>query len=145
MQNYVATTKIDIVGRFARRLAGYPNEQKTQDSALLFAGPAGEDGGGQSAARSELAANDAPFGARGLDDINEDFVHGVFIKNSQITVCQEIHFQGFELEAFFGGHVAYGDDSEIGQTGFGADGGVFGETRSDNVAGKLIWPGFQFR
>src|SRR5258708_2832805 len=41
-------------------------------------GPAGEDGGGEAAAGSEFAADDAPFGLHGGDDVAQDFDNGVF-------------------------------------------------------------------
>src|SRR5258708_34793429 len=39
-------------------------------------GPAGEDGGGEAAAGSEFAADDAPFGLHGGDHVAQDFVNG---------------------------------------------------------------------
>jgi len=43
-------------------------------------GPAGEDRRGEAAARSEFAADDAPFGLHGGDDVAQDFVNGVFVE-----------------------------------------------------------------
>src|SRR5712692_5051422 len=103
-------------------------------------GPAGEDGGGEAAAGREFAADDAPFGANGGDDVAEDFVDGVFVKDAEPAVGEKIHFQGFELEAVLLRHVLDGDGAEVGETGLGADGGVFGKARGDDVAGKLIGP-----
>src|SRR2546426_7521531 len=68
-------------------------------------GPAGEDGSGQSTARSEFAADEAPLRANGFDDIVENFVHGVFVEDPQAAVGEEIHFQGLQLEAILGGQV----------------------------------------
>ena len=49
-------------------------------------GPAGEDGGREAAARSEFAADDAPFGADGSDDVAENFVDGVFVEDAEVAI-----------------------------------------------------------
>src|SRR5882724_9367236 len=92
-------------------------------------GPAGEDGGGEAAAGGEFAADDAPFGADSGDDVVKDFVDGVFVEDAEAAIGEEIHFEGFELDAIFFGHVLNGDGAEVGEAGLGADGGVFGEAR----------------
>src|SRR6267378_3154302 len=94
-------------------------------------GPASEDGGGEAAAGSEFAADDAPFGADGGDDVAEDFVDGVFVEDAEAAIGEEIHFEGFELDAIFFGHVLNGDGAEVGEAG------------GDDVAGELIGPGFE--
>src|SRR5882724_12794638 len=106
-------------------------------------GPAGEDGGGKAAAGSEFAADDAPFGADGGDDVVKDFIGGVFVEDAEVAIGEEIHFEGFELDAILFGHVLNGDGAEVGEAGLGADRGVFGEARGDDVAGELIRPGFE--
>ena len=108
-------------------------------------GPAREDGSGKAAARCELAADDTPFRVNRGDNVLEDFVDRVFVKNAQAAVSQQIHFQGLELDAVFLGHVLDGDGAEIGQARFGAHGRVFGKLGSDDVAWELIWPSFEFR
>src|SRR6266702_1899774 len=105
--------------------------------------PAGEDGGGEPAARRKFAADDAPLRVNGFDDVAQNSVDGIFVKDAEAAVGEEIHFQRFELDAIFFGHVLDGDGAEVGETGLGADGGVFGKSRGDNVAGKLIRPGFE--
>src|SRR5713226_7683865 len=108
-------------------------------------GPAGEDGGGEAAAGSEFAADDTPFGANRGDDVAQDFIDGIFVEDAEAAVGEKIHFQGLQLDAVLFRHVLDGDGAEIRKTGFGADGGVFGKERSDDVAGKLIGPGLQRR
>src|SRR5882762_9923517 len=106
-------------------------------------GPTGEDGGGEAAARSEFTAHEAPFGLHGGDDVAQHSVDGVFVEDAQAAVGEEIHFQGFQLDAIFLRHVLDGDGAEVGETGFRADGGVLGKARGNNVAGKLIGPGLE--
>ena len=130
------------------RLAHILAPCSTRDLAFAFGvgadgGPAGEDGGGEAAAGSECAADDAPFGADGADDVVEDFVNGVFVEDAEVAIGEEIHFEGFELDTIFFGQVLDGDGAEVGEAGLGADGGVFGEARGDDVAGKLVGPGFE--
>src|SRR6266566_2486722 len=105
--------------------------------------PAGEDGGGEPAARRKFAADDAPLRANGFDDVAQNSVDGIFVKDAEAAVGEEIHFQRFQLDAIFFGHVLDGDGAEVGETGLGADGGVLGKACGDNVAGKLIRPGFE--
>src|SRR6266568_2093754 len=105
--------------------------------------PAGEDGGGEPAARRKFAADDAPLRANGFDDVAQNSVDGIFVKDAEAAVGEEIHFQRFQLDAIFFGHVLDSDSAEVGEPGLGADGGVFGKSRGDNVAGKLIGPGLE--
>jgi hypothetical protein len=112
-------------------------------TARLDGGPASEDGGGEAAAGGEFAADDAPFWEHGGDEIAEDFVDGVFVEDAEIAIGEKIHFQGLELDAGFFGHVLDGDGAEVGEAGLGADGGVFGKARGDDIAGELIGPGLE--
>src|SRR6266850_7525212 len=105
-------------------------------------GPAGEDGSDQASSGCKFATDDAPFGADGGDDVAQDSVDGVFVEDAQAAVGEEIHFQGFQFDAIFFGLVLDGDGAKVEQPGFGADGGVFGKARGDDIAGKLIRPGF---
>ncbi len=47
-----------------------------------------------------------------------------------------------KLEAALAGHVANGEDAEVGQAGLGANAGQLGVVDLDLIAGKLIAPGF---
>jgi hypothetical protein len=47
---------------------------------------AGEDGGGEAAARGEFAADDAPFGLNGGDDVAQHFVDGVFVEDALAAI-----------------------------------------------------------
>src|ERR1700693_5566595 len=107
--------------------------------------PAGQHRGGQTTARGELTADDAPLGTSGFYNVAQHLIHGVLIKNSQIAVGQQVHLESLELQTLFGGHVANSDGSEIRQAGFGADGRILRKTCGDNVARKLIWPSFKAR
>src|SRR6266851_4434989 len=145
---YILTSQKPISlssGPFNRSLPRYLLTSLPRAPLLARAdlGPAGEDGGGEAAAGSEFAADDAPLGAHGGDDVAEDFVDGVFVKDAEAAVGEQIHFQGFQLDAILLRHVLDGDGAEVGETGLGADGGVFGKARGDDVAGKLIGPGFE--
>src|SRR5713101_3891765 len=106
-------------------------------------GPASKDRGGQAAARREFAANDAPFGSDGVQDVTENLIHGIFIKNAQIAVSEQIHFQGLQFDALFLRHVLDGDGAEVGETGLWAYRGILGEARGNHVARILIWPSFE--
>jgi len=90
-----------------------------------------------------VARGRVTYGRAWSDDVAQNSVDGVFIEDAQAAVGEEIHFQGFQLDAVFLRHVLDGDGAEVGETGLGADGGVLGKARSNNVAGKLIGPGFE--
>src|SRR5258708_2805259 len=106
-------------------------------------GPAGEDGGGEAAAGGEFAADHAPFGLNGGDDVAQHSGDGGFVEDAQGAVGEGIHFQGLPVDGIFLRRVLDGDGAEVGQPGLGADGGVLGKARGNNVAGKLIGPGFE--
>ena len=90
-------------------------------TARLDGGPAGEDGRGEAAAGGEFTSDEAPFGAHSGDEVAEDFVDGVFVEDAEITIGEEIHFQGLELDAGFSRHVLDSDSAEVGEAGLGAD------------------------
>src|SRR6266581_3672372 len=79
--------------------------------------PAGEDGGGEPAARRKFAADDAPLRANGFDDVAQNSVDGIFVKDAEAAVGEEIHFQRFQLDAIFFGHVLDSDSAEVGGPG----------------------------
>src|SRR5208282_52837 len=107
--------------------------------------PASEERSGQAAAGREFAAHHTPFGIDGFDNIMKNLVHGVFIKDAEIAIREEVHLQSFELEAFLARHVLDGDRAIVGHSGFWADGSIFGKARSDDVAGILVGPGIELR
>src|ERR1700676_4269053 len=51
-------------------------------------GPSGKDRGSQAAAGREFAADDAPFGLHGGNDVAQDFVDGVFVEDAQVTISE---------------------------------------------------------
>src|SRR5260370_23281791 len=65
------------------------------------AGPACFDAGGQAAAGSEFAANNAPDRLGGFHDIAQDAVDSGFVKDSEAAIRPQIPFQGLPLEAEF--------------------------------------------
>ena len=81
----------------------------------------------------------------GGDDVTQDFVDGVFVEDAEAAVREEIHLECFQLDAIFPGHVLNRDGAVVRETGLGADGGILGKFRGNNVAGELVGPGFEFR
>jgi hypothetical protein len=108
----------------------------------LRAGPAGFYGGGDAAAGAEDAFDYGPNWVGGLDDVFEDLVDDVLLKDAEVAVAVEIFLERFEFEAALAGHVADGENAEVGQAGFGADAGQFGVVDFNLVAGELVAPGF---
>ena len=106
------------------------------------AGPAGFDGGGDAAARTEIAFNHGPDGVAGLYDVFEHLIGDVLLKDSEIAIGEEIFLVGLEFETELAGHVAEGDDAEVGKAGLGADGGELGVIDQNFVTRELVFPGF---
>src|SRR5271166_5255497 len=107
--------------------------------------PACKNGSVQATTGSEVPFDDAPDGPGGFDDVLEHFVDGIFIENAQIAIGEQVHFQGLELDAILARLVLNGNDAEVGQAGLGANRRVFGKSSGDDVARKLVGPGFQGR
>jgi hypothetical protein len=104
--------------------------------------PAGFHCGGDAAAGAKDAFDYGPDGVGGFDYVFENLIDDVFLEDAEVAVAVEIFLERFELEAALAGHVADGENAEVGQAGFGADAGQFGVVDFDLIAGKLVAPGF---
>ena len=102
----------------------------------------GFDDGGDAAAGAEVADDFGPDGVAGFDDVVEDLVDDVLLKDAEVAVSEEILLEGLEFEAGLAGHVADGEAAEVGKAGLGADGGELGVVDEDLVGFELIAPGF---
>ena len=87
----------------------------------------------------EVARDRGPNRSRRFDKISEDPVDGVFVKDPQIPIGEDIIFEGFQFYAPLIRHVVNGDDPEIGETCLGTDGGELGDGDRDLVALELIF------
>jgi len=67
------------------------------------------------------------------DQVVEDDVGDVFIKDAFVAIALQIEFQALEFDAFFGGDVGEGQGSEVGLAGLGADRGELGADDLDLV------------
>jgi len=114
----------------------------TENDLFGRAGPAGYDCGADAAAGAEDAFDFGPDGISGFDDVFENLVDDVFLEDAEVAVAEEIFLERLEFEAAVAGHIADGEDAEVGKAGFGADGSEFWVVDEDFVAGKLILPGF---
>jgi len=101
----------------------------------------GFDGGGDASAGAEVGFDEGPDGVGCADDVVEDLVGDVFLEDAEVAVAEEVFLEGFEFEAALAGHVADGDEAEVGEAGFGADGGELGVVDEDLVGGELVLPG----
>lgn len=83
-----------------------------------------------------------PHRSAGPDDILEDAVYGVLVKDAEIPVGVDIHFERFEFETGFVGHVVQRDGAEIRQICFGANRRVLWNFDGNFISLILIREGF---
>jgi hypothetical protein len=102
----------------------------------------GFDDGGDAAARTEVADYFGPDRVAGFDDVIEDLVDDVLLKDAEVAVGEEIFLEGFQLEAGLARHVSDGDAAKVGEAGLGADAGELGVVDEDFVCLELVAPGF---
>ncbi len=75
----------------------------------------------------------------------KDAVDGVLVKDAEIPVGVDIHFERFEFEAGFVGHVVQRDGAEIRQIRFGANRRVLWNFDGNFISLILIREGFDLR
>jgi hypothetical protein len=98
-----------------------------------------------SSSRVELARDRRSHGPAGLDDVLEDPVDSIFIKDAQIPVSEDIVFQGFELKAGTLRHVLDRNYPEIRKACFGTDRGKLWNLYGDLIIRKLVGECFDAR
>lgn len=95
--------------------------------------------------RGEFTPHRAPDWARGGNNVLEYSIHCVLIKDAQVSVSEEIKFEGFELKTGFVRLVFDDDRAVVRHPGLGTNRSVFGISGDDAVSRKLIGPDFYFR
>jgi hypothetical protein len=108
----------------------------------LLARPFCYDCGRNSSTRAEVALYFGPDWFGPSHHIFQHLIHDVFLKDAQVAVRLQVFLVGLQFEAEFVWLIAQRDYAEIGQAGFGADGGELGIVDYDFVAGELVGPGF---
>ena len=68
----------------------------------------------------------------------QDAVDGIFIKDAEISISMEIHFQRLQLQALLVRHIVHGDSAEIWKAGLWADRCIFWDLDGDFVALVLV-------
>jgi len=86
----------------------------------------------------ELPGDDNPNRFGGLDEILENSVDGVFIKNPKVPVSEDIYLQRFQFHTPLVRHILDGDRTEIGKPCSGTDRGEFRDRNRDFIVLKLI-------
>lgn len=64
----------------------------------MFLGVMGFDDAPQSPAGRKLSCDRGRDGATGFGEICQDPVHRIFIKDAQVPVGVNVHFEGFEFQ-----------------------------------------------
>src|SRR5579885_1058179 len=114
-------------------------------SSRTFAAPRRGDFRADAAARRKFADQRRRMRARRLYDIGQHPVHGVFLKDTQISIRNCVHFERFQLQTALIWHISKRENAGIGQAGFGANRGKLRHDDLDFIAGgELVRPGFDF-
>jgi hypothetical protein len=109
---------------------------------VFGAGIEGFDYCGDAAAGTEVAYYVGPDGVGGFDDVIEDLVDDVFLKDAEVAVDEEVFLERLQLHAFLAGHVTDGEAAEVWKAGLGTDAGELGVVDEDLVGLELVRPGF---
>src|SRR5579872_562765 len=103
--------------------------------------PLCEDGGRNSAARTEFPVNFGPYWLGPLRHVLENLIDDVFLKDAEVAVELQIFLQGLQFEAVLVRHVSNFEHSEVGQPSFWTNRGELGIVDDDFISGKLVRPG----
>jgi len=76
------------------------------------------------------------------NDISQNPIDRILIKNSEIAIFLDVHLEGLQFQTKLVRPVLDGDGTEIRQTGFGTHRRVFGIRNRYVIAGKLVRPAF---
>src|SRR5579863_3486181 len=98
-----------------------------------------------SSARPEITFHFRPRGPRPAHHIFEYLIDDIFLKDSEIAIRLQIFFQRLQFKASLRRHVADGEHSEIGQSGFRADRSKLWVIDDNFISRKLVWPSFNLR
>lgn len=105
----------------------------------------GTDQASKAPSSGELSRDGRRYRATSFDDVGKDSVDCILIKNSEIAISVDIHFEGFQLHAGLIGYIGQSNCSKIRKTGFGANRGIFRNVYRDFIPGILIRPCFEPR
>lgn len=93
----------------------------------------------------ESTSHCCPHRPTGLDDIMKDAVDRVLVKDAEIPIGVDVHFECLEFKAGFVRHVMQRDGAEIRQICFWANRGVFWNLDRNLVAFVLVRERFNVR
>ena len=93
------------------------------------------------AASGEGAGDFRPYGTARFDNIVEDSVDGIFVEDAEISVGVDVHFERFQLKAFFVRHVMQCNGSKVRQVSFWTNCCVLGDLNRDFIFLILIREG----
>lgn len=76
--------------------------------------------------------------------IFKNFIRNMFVKNSDVSICHDIFFEGFEFDAVFVRDIIDIDGCKIRKSGFGAYASEFWDCEADCIffIGILVFPCF---
>ncbi len=75
----------------------------------------------------------------------KDSVDGILVKDAEVTVGVDVHFERFQLKTFFIRHVVQRNGAEVGQVGLGANRRVLGNLDRNLISLVLIRERFNGR
>jgi hypothetical protein len=81
----------------------------------------------------------------GVDQVSQDSINSVFVKNSQISISGYVSFQGLKLQAKLVRKIIDINRAKVRKACLGADGGVLRENNLYFIGRILVFPAFDLR
>lgn len=100
------------------------------------------DHAAQPSASRKLTRDLGPRRTAGSNHVLENAIDGIFVKNADVSVGVDVHFERLELQALFIRFIVKSDRPKVGQIGLGTDRRVLGNHDRNFISVVLVWKGF---
>lgn len=95
----------------------------------------------QSAPGRKLTRDFGPSRSARSNYVVENAVDGIFVENTDVSVCVYIHFERLKFKAMFIRLIVKSNRPKVRQIGFGTDSRILWNHNRNFVAFVLVWKG----